>query len=550
MDDPTDRREDDVSAKSTAEGVRIIGAEEAAEAVERGEVAPRLSESEPRYGDRPTSPPEGTRPALRFPLAADSDPSNVTRQPILPPVLPGDDPSPSGSVELPPWTDPPTGEVPAVLAGGGPGEDLDAWSSFATSSPTHWHGGNESWSEDDAYSASALGDDDTRLGALDDRERPRDEDLFSFDDVDDLVEKRAADRAATQAHDTIGIHDQRLMSDLDLTDPDILSAIEDVPIFSSTRSPESDPADVEAQAERPGRRRSRHVARSPRDSHDGGSGRGSGSVSAGGRDVPTAVIAGVGIAIVALVLFGLGSGFAALLVVVIVTLCGVEFFGAVQRGGARPAALLGLLATATFPLATYWRGDAAIPLLLVLTVVFSLLWYLAGAGGDTPVLEGVGITLMGVAWIGLLGSFATLFLRGTDGRGILLAIILVTVAYDIGGFFFGRAFGHRPLSAASPNKTVEGLLGGSFASILMGLLLGGLSLGLPFHGWGHGFLLGVTAAIFAPLGDLCESVVKRDLHIKDMGTLIPGHGGMLDRVDGLLFVLPAAYYLVVAFHWL
>lgn len=550
MDDPTDRRDDEDSDKSTAEGVRIIGAEEAAEAVERGEVAPRLSESQPRYGDRPTPPPEGARPALRFPLAADSDPSYVTRPPILPPALPGDDPSPSGSVELPPWTDPPTGEVPAVLSGSGTDEDLDAWSSFATSSPTHWHGGNDSWSEDDNYSASALGDDETRLGALDDRERPRDEDLFSFDDVDDLVERRAAERAATQAHDTIGTHDQRLMGDLDLTEPDILSAADEIPIFSPPRPPEGESADVEPDAERPGRRRSRPAPLQPRDSRDGGSGGGSRPVSAGGRDVPTAVIAGVGIAIVALVLFGLGSGFAALLVVVVVTLCGIEFFGAVQRGGARPAALLGLLATATFPLATYWRGDAAIPLLLVLTVVFSLLWYLAGAGGDTPVLEGVGITLMGVAWIGLLGSYATLFLRGTDGRGILLAIILVTVAYDVGGFFFGRAFGHRPLSEASPNKTVEGLLGGSFASILMGLLLGGLSLGLPFHGWGHGFLLGLTAAVFAPLGDLCESVVKRDLGIKDMGSLIPGHGGMLDRVDGLLFVLPAAYYLVVAFHWL
>jgi phosphatidate cytidylyltransferase len=188
-------------------------------------------------------------------------------------------------------------------------------------------------------------------------------------------------------------------------------------------------------------------------------------------------------------------------------------------------------------------------LVLALTIVFSMIWYLAGAGGDAPVLEGIGITSLGVLWIGLLGSFATLMLRADDGRGILLAVILVTVAYDVGAFFLGRSFGQRPLSAASPNKTVEGVAGGIFVSVLMGLLLGGLSLGHPFHGWGHGFLLGLVAGVAATLGDLCESLLKRDMGVKDMGTLIPGHGGVLDRVDGLIFVLPAVYYLIVGLHW-
>jgi phosphatidate cytidylyltransferase len=234
---------------------------------------------------------------------------------------------------------------------------------------------------------------------------------------------------------------------------------------------------------------------------------------------------------------------------VVVGLSAIEYFGAVQRAGARPAALLGLLAAVTFPLATYWRGEAAVPLMLALTLVFGLLWYLVGAGGDTPVVEGVGITLLGVVWIGLLGSYATQFLRVDDGVGILLAIILATVAYDIGAFFMGRSFGQRPLSAASPNKTVEGLLGGVFVAALVGLLIGGLNLGTPFHGFGHGLLLGVVVGVAATFGDLCESLVKRDLGVKDMGTLIPGHGGVLDRIDGLLFVLPAVYYLIVGLHW-
>ena len=523
MDDRTGRHTEDEHEPTAAEGVRIIGAEEAAEAVERGEVAPRLSDNEPRYGDRPTPPPEGVRPALRFPLSADSDPTSLTIPPILPARLPGDDPLPSGSVDLPPWTDAPTGEVPAVLidSGNEPNDDLDAWSSFATSSPSHWRANADDWS-DDEYSVD-LGDEDTRLGALDDRERPRDEDLFSFDDVDALVEQRAAHRASVRAHEVTVDHEP-ITADEHAFDPTVVD-IDDTD------------ADDPQPHERPPRRRS---ARAPR---SGGSG-------SGGRDVTTSVAAGVGVAVVALVFFALGSAFAAVLVVAVLALCAVEYFGAVQRGGSRPAALLGLVAVVAFPIATYWRGETAVPLLLALTVVFSLLWYLFGAGGDAPLLEGVGVTLLGVLWIGLLGSYATLFLRSHDGRGILLAIILVTVAYDIGGFFLGRSFGHRPLSSASPNKTVEGLVGGAFVSILVGLLLGGLDLGLPFHGWGHGFLLGVIAAVAAPLGDLCESAIKRDLHIKDMGTLIPAHGGMLDRVDGLLFVLPATYYLVIALHWM
>lgn len=547
MDDRKSHNDPDTSADA-AEGVRIIGAEEAAEAVERGDVAPRLSDREPRFGDRP-SPPQGARPALRFPLDADTDISEVTRPPVLPTRLPGDDPTPSSQVELPPWTDPPTGEVPTVLIGSeGQGDDLDAWSSFATSSPTRWRDRNDDWSDDDF--GAALAADDDRLGALD-ANRPSDEDLFSFDDVDEIVEQRAARRAAQSVTDAPDF-DYEMLESVDPTvvdfDDDVDDDVDQRPVVIGSRP---EPVFIDETDEQPERRPRRSTHQRPperrtRANPSAGADNGGGG---GGRDVPTAVAAGVTIAAVALVLFALGAVFAALLATVVIAMCGIEYFGAVQRAGSRPAALLGIVATAAFPLAVYWRGEAAIPLMLTLTVIFGLLWYLADAGGDSPVIEGIGVTLVGVAWIGMLGSFATLFLRGPDGRGIVLAIILVTVAYDIGGFFMGRSFGQRPLSAASPNKTVEGLLGGALVSVIVGLFVGGFGLGLPFHGWGHGFLLGLAAAVAAPLGDLCESVVKRDLGIKDMGSIIPGHGGVLDRVDGLLFVLPVAYYLILAMHW-
>ncbi|HET8930871.1 MAG TPA: phosphatidate cytidylyltransferase [Acidimicrobiales bacterium] len=541
MDDQSDRR-DDKTPREENEGVRIIGAEEAAEAVERGEVAPRLSDEEPRFGDRPNTAPEGARPALRFPLDADSDPSDLIRPAVLGHDPAGDDdPSPSGSVELPHWTDPPTGEVPAVLIGDDEGDDLDAWSSFATSSPTRWRGADDDWDDTGEYTA-ALSDDDP-IGALDTSERPTDEDLFSFDDIDEVASQRTAAASAERARALTGETD--LFSGGE--DP-TLDDFDDIPLFSG-----GDVAGGGAEAERETieeaalvRPRRRRPSRGP----DTDVARGADPGGGAGRDVPTAVAAGVGIAVVALICFALGSAVVAVLVTLVVALAAVEYFGATQRAGLRPAALLGLIAAITFPLATYWRGEPAVPLILALSTVFAVVWYLVGAGGDSPVLEGVGSTLVGVLWIGLLGSYATLLLRVPDGRGILLAVIITTVFYDIGAFFSGRTFGQRRLSGASPNKTVEGFVGGVAVAAVIGMILGGIGLGTPFHGFGHGLVLGIVVGVAATFGDLCESLVKRDLGVKDMGAIIPGHGGVLDRIDGLLFVLPAAYYLIIGLHWM
>ena len=540
MDDRYGHPPEDEAPKDPAEGVRIIGAEEAAEALERGDVAPRLPDSQPRFGDRPPSLPEGVRPALRFPLSADADPTELIRPAVVPPAIPDDTQGPaSGQVELPHWTDPPTGEVPAVLSrdDAEPDEDLDVWSTFAGAPPTpRWRGESADWSEAD-YEGVAIGDDDTRLGALDDSDRPTDDELFSFDDVDEIV---AREPAATRVPlDPYSYADDPTHDDYEETGETVYEE------YDGYDDEAAYDADEEAPHERPGRRRRRR-------SHDGAAAvpaarRGLGSPQAAGRDVTTATVVGVGFAVVAIVLFAIGAAAAAALVVVIIAVCAGEFFGAVQRGGARPAALLGLIAAVAFPLAVYWKGEPAFPLLVSLTVIFTLIWFLAGAGGEAPVLEGVGITLFGVLWIGGLGSYASLMLRAHDGRGILLAVVLVTVAYDVGAFFFGRSVGRRPVSKASPNKTVEGLLGGTFLALVMGVFLGLIKVG-AFHTIANGVLLALIVSVFGPLGDFCESAVKRDLGLKDMGSVLPGHGGLLDRFDALLFVLPAAYYAIVAFH--
>jgi phosphatidate cytidylyltransferase len=262
----------------------------------------------------------------------------------------------------------------------------------------------------------------------------------------------------------------------------------------------------------------------------------------GGRDVRLAVLTGVTLAAVALVLFALGPGPAMVLVVGVVVVCAAELFASLQRGGYQPATLLGLVACAALPAAAYWRGEAAIPLVLGLTLVFTLLWYLAGITRLEPTMN-AGVSLLGVAYVGLLGAFAGLILTYPNGRGVLAGAIVAVVANDVGALVVGRQFGRRRIAPAiSPNKTLEGLVGGALTTVVVSVVLLGV---VGLHPWdvGSALALGLVVAVMAPLGDLCESMVKRDLGIKDMGNILPGHGGLLDRFDALLFCLPAVYYL-------
>jgi len=264
---------------------------------------------------------------------------------------------------------------------------------------------------------------------------------------------------------------------------------------------------------------------------------------AGGRDMTMAVVTGVGLGALALAAFKIGTGATVALVTVLLVLAAAEFFMALRRAGYQPAALLGVVAVGALNLAAYWRFEAAVPLVLAITVLFSLFWYLTGVDRQAPLLN-VSVTLFGVLYVGFLGSFAGLMLTDPNGIGMLLAAVLCTVGYDTGGLVVGRMFGRSPLTAFSPNKTTEGLIGGMAVSFGIAVLVVGriTPFGQDPGTLGSAFVLGVVVALAAPLGDLCESMVKRDLGLKDMGTILPGHGGLMDRFDALLFVLPATYY--------
>jgi phosphatidate cytidylyltransferase len=540
MDEQRRSRPDDKQPADPAEGVRIIGPDEAAEAIERGDVAPRRSDDELRYGDRPPAPPAGPRPALRFPLDASADPTRIER----PPVEPAPDPV-TGPVELPHWTEPPTGEVPAVLIGDDQPllsedeDDLDAWSSFATSAP-RWRDADDDWGDDGFVEHLAGDSGEVRVGALGDDDELSHDEYYGFEDMEQRVEERTGDATSVSAEVPVASG-----TVWDEDDDDWSASAEGATPEDEWTEDEWDD-DAHEGAHDEGAGEDPAVGdRGPRGPRGGSHGAPvPAETGTMGRDMGQAVGVGIGLAVVGIVCLALGGKFAAVLVAAILGLCAAEYFNVLRRVGWEAATLLGLGATVAMPLAVYWRGIGAYGLVGFVVVVATLSWYVVGAGGPDPrVLEGSGATLLGIAWIGGLGSAATAMVRMHDGRALLLIAIFATVAYDVGGFLIGRAFGHRPLTAASPNKTLEGLVGGMVSAFVVVLIIVGiLKLG-PYAGAGAVFVLGLGAAFAAPLGDLCQSQLKRDLGVKDMGTILPGHGGMLDRFDGMLFVLPAILWL-------
>ncbi|HEY5098121.1 MAG TPA: phosphatidate cytidylyltransferase, partial [Acidimicrobiales bacterium] len=271
---------------------------------------------------------------------------------------------------------------------------------------------------------------------------------------------------------------------------------------------------------------------------------------AGGSSIGIRVGTGIAVAVIALLAFKLGTVPSLVLSAIVVTFAAGECFGVLRHAGYHPASLLGLVGTVSLMVGAYAKGVAALPLVLVLITVFTLIWYLFGIERGSPV-AGTAATLLTVGWVSLLGAYAGLLLSPSafpDRHGIafLLGAIIATVANDVGALVLGGWLGSRPLAPRiSPNKTWEGLLGGAVFSILFSTVVVG-----NIHPWNasNAALLGVVVAVVAPIGDLCESLLKRDLGLKDMGRLLPGHGGVLDRVDALLFVLPATYYLVRALN--
>jgi phosphatidate cytidylyltransferase len=190
-------------------------------------------------------------------------------------------------------------------------------------------------------------------------------------------------------------------------------------------------------------------------------------------------------------------------------------------------------------LATTWfHGPTAVAATLAMTAVVTFFLF-AFSPLRRDALTNGGLTVLGPAWVVGTAAFAYPILVSEDYRILVLALVVVTAAMDIGAYAVGRAWGSRALAPVlSPNKSVEGLVGGIGACMLVGAAIGNFL--EPFDLL-SGIGLGVVVVCAAPLGDLAESMFKRSLGVKDMGSILPGHGGILDRIDALLFVIPAAW---------
>jgi len=261
--------------------------------------------------------------------------------------------------------------------------------------------------------------------------------------------------------------------------------------------------------------------------------------------MPFAIGVGVGLAVVAAALFWLGPAATMVLVVAALFLSSMEFYEKLREKGYQPATLVGLVAVVGLPLAVYWKGEAAIPLVVFLGVMATCAFFLLSGSADSSPLPNVGVTTLGIILIGVMGSFAAVQLREPDGVSLLLLTAIGVVAYDIGGLFVGSAAGRTQLVPwVSPNKTVEGLAGGIIAVFLALLVAKLIGIQEVFdESLGRMLMLALVIAVSAPLGDLTLSMLKRNLGVKDWGTLLPGHGGVLDRFCSFLFALPAVWYL-------
>jgi phosphatidate cytidylyltransferase len=230
-----------------------------------------------------------------------------------------------------------------------------------------------------------------------------------------------------------------------------------------------------------------------------------------------------------------------LLVLLVAILVGVvELTRALQAGGVR-APLVPVLAGTVAMLALAWtRGASGLVVGFLLTVLAVLLWRL----GDGPdgYLRDASAGVLVALYVPLLAGFCVLLLVPDDGAARVLAFIATVVGNDVGGFAAGVLLGKHPMApSVSPKKSWEGMAGSVLACVLVATPIVTLALGGP---WWGGVLFGVALAVSATAGDLGESLIKRDLGIKDMGNLLPGHGGIMDRLDSLLPSAAVAYLLL------
>ncbi|GAA1409738.1 hypothetical protein AUR04nite_23650 [Glutamicibacter uratoxydans] len=267
--------------------------------------------------------------------------------------------------------------------------------------------------------------------------------------------------------------------------------------------------------------------------------------SRAGRNLPAAIA--VGALMLGLVLAGL-FWFEPLLVFLVVLISGVgcwEVARATTHAKTSVPMLPLFLASALMPISALWGGLEALGFTYLVSLLIALLFRLMEGlkGAAASVMSSVFI----ISWVPLLLSFALLILEGPRGQWMIATILLLAVSNDTFGYIVGVLFGKHPMAPKiSPKKSWEGFAGSMLGSMLVGALAMHFWMDMP---WWTGIILAFFTTIAATTGDFSESMVKRELGIKDMSSLLPGHGGIMDRLDSVLFVIPLGYLISHLLTW-
>ncbi len=223
-----------------------------------------------------------------------------------------------------------------------------------------------------------------------------------------------------------------------------------------------------------------------------------------------------------------------------------EFYRMVAASKIAPLTYFGLVWSLLFILSPHFNNDfITSPTLLTSAVVLSLVWLVLRRQKEGAFIGWVW-TIAGILYVGWLLSYFVALRGLDDGRNWVFFALFATFGSDTAAFFIGRALGrHHLVPSISPGKTWEGAIGGIFGAIMISLLFTlPTPLGLPLSYW-QAILLGLLVSIFGQLGDLVESLLKRNMGVKDSGKLLPGHGGFLDRIDSIVFAGIVIYYYVI-----
>jgi phosphatidate cytidylyltransferase len=264
-----------------------------------------------------------------------------------------------------------------------------------------------------------------------------------------------------------------------------------------------------------------------------------------GRDLPLAVASGLLLAALLLGSLVLSRPAFVAFVLAVVVLALLELITVLRARATRPAGPVVLAMAGLLVVGAYLEGPSALSFGLLVTILAGFGWYLVDPG-RTEVTRNVAATVFAVVYVPFMAAHLSLVVAKAEHYvGAIIGYAALVVIYDTAAYTTGATLGRHLLAPrVSPNKSWEGAAGATVACLLAGALL--LPLWPPWTR-ASGLVMAAVTCVVAPLGDLSESMLKRDLAVKDMGSILPGHGGMLDRIDALLFAAPALYYVLAAF---